>query len=422
MSNGDTVTLPEIVVKPQPDSGQPTFSPIPFTSSQPTFAQMASPLRPYRPDNAQVPPDVATLIVQGFNFQDWESVWVQLRWGYDSDLFRFTAVERDNPPGMFYRLQFVPGETCQINLGGIDVINGFIETRQVAYDATRHGVELQGRSQTNWPAKSSVNTKSGSFDGMTFTEVVKKVLQPFPVGAITIGTIDETPFDKLQAQKGEMIWDFLERIARPRGVLLSADSFGNFLLIGDHHMPVVNTQLIEGENIKKAQWLFKKEHVWQAYRVDAESAGGSNGISGEQASGDLTATVGGSGQLNSILITPAEQPVKSIAEVLARAKNEWLWHEGTLIEGTVTVQGWFRDKQNIWWPGDNVFVYSPMAPVNMMMKIQSATFTQDNANGTETTLELKQPWALKDSHPFNVDNPGATASTPTQTTVQPIPD
>jgi hypothetical protein len=38
----------------------------------------------------------------------------------------------------------------------------------------------------------------------------------------------------------------------------------------------------------------------------------------------------------------------------------------------------------------------------MMMKIQTVTFTQDNNSGTQTQLELKQPWALKDNAPMNV--------------------
>jgi prophage tail gpP-like protein len=106
--------------------------------------------------------------------------------------------------------------------------------------------------------------------------------------------------------------------------------------------------------------------------------------------------------------------VKTEAEVTDRAKNEALWHEGPVIQVTVTVQGWFRDDENIWWPGDNVFVYSPMCPLNMMMKIQTATFTQDNNNGTETTLELKQPWALKDNAQLNPGSMSTNTTMPAQ--------
>jgi len=145
--------------------------------------------------------------------------------------------------------------------------------------------------------------------------------------------------------------------------------------------------------------VFTKEHVYKEYKVTAQTAA-SNGNSGTKAS-ELEKSWGGTGIMNSILITPAEQPVKTEQEVLDRARNEALWHEGPVIEATVTVQGWFRDEENVWWPGDVVFVYSPMCPLNQLMKIQTVTFTQDNNSGTETTLELKQPWALKDRAHIN---------------------
>jgi hypothetical protein len=44
---------------------------------------------------------------------------------------------------------------------------------------------------------------------------------------------------KLQNEKGELIWDFLERIARPRGVVMGSDELGNILLIGNHTGDIV---------------------------------------------------------------------------------------------------------------------------------------------------------------------------------------
>jgi prophage tail gpP-like protein len=341
-----------------------------------------------------VPREQAILRVAGMDFKDWESVWVHLQWAEDSSHFRFVAVERDTPPGIFAKLQFVPGEDVQIILGGTEVINGRIETRQVAYDATRHQVELQGKSFTRWPAISSVNTTTGNFDNMNFFQVATKVLSNFPVGIKVIGTLNPLPFDKLQNQPGEQVWDFLERIARPRGILLGSDSFGNFLLIGNHGFPVLNTSLLEGQNIKKCQYLIHKDFMYSEYKVIGQAAA-SDENAFTQAS-QLEGSWGGSGWLSSILITPAEQPVKSIAEVIDRAKNEAKWHEGTRLEAHITVQGWYRDENNLWWPGENVYINSPMCPLDMTMKIKSATYTQDSASGTETELEFAMPWLLND--------------------------
>jgi prophage tail gpP-like protein len=362
---------------------------------------------PSRPGNASDSHEQATLVVAGEEFRDWESVFVQLRWGDAFAYFKFTSVERDAPANLqlpsaatWYRdPQFMPGTPTDIYLGGVKVIKGYIETRQVAYDANRHGIELQGKSWTAPIARSSVNTTTGSFDGMSWKQVADKVTAPFGVQVIPVGSLNSIPFDKLQNQIGEPIWDFLERIARPRGIILGSDSFGNFLAIGDHSFPVINTQLIEGQNIKRCQCVFHKDEVYEEYKTTGQAAA-SNDNAFTKAS-EIEGHWGGSGYKGSILITPAEQPVKSVQEMVDRAKNEALWHEGPTIEASITVQGWFRDDSNLWWPGDNVFVYSPMCPLNMAMKIQNVTFTQDNNGGTETTLDLKQPWALKDAGNLN---------------------
>jgi prophage tail gpP-like protein len=111
---------------------------------------------------------------------------------------------------------------------------------------------------------------------------------------------------------------------------------------------------------------------------------------------------GGSAPFKSLLIVPAEQPVKSKAEADDRAMNEAIWHEAPIIDVTIFVQGWLRDGYNLWLPGDKVYVYSPMCPLDMVMKIYKVTFTQDSNGGTQTQLDLQPPWGWKDKGSMNV--------------------
>jgi prophage tail gpP-like protein len=257
---------------------------------------------------------------------------------------------------------------------------------------------------------------------MTFEAVARKVLSEYPVGVQVIGELNNTPFEKLQNQTGELIWDFLERIARPRGIVLGTDSFNNFLLIGDHAMPVLNTELIEGNNIKSMQCVFHKEALYTEYKVVGQTSGNDQ-IFGSQAN-EQEASWGGTSPAKALLITPAEQPVKSVQELLDRAHNESIWHEYMQIEATVVVQGWFRDDSTLWWPLDNVFVWSPMCPLKQVMKIQHVTFEQNNNGGTFTTLDLVQPWALKDRGQYNPTNdpniPSAPGAIPPGQNIPPI--
>ena len=174
-----------------------------------------------------VPSEIATLVVNGIRFEDWESVMVRRNWGDAFHYFQFTAAERD--PIFFNtvfpdwtKLQFKPGDHCSIYLAGELAITGFIEQRQVAYNAYSHGVQLNGKSYSAQAAKSSVDTKDGNFDNKDLVTIANMVSNPYGVKAIPFGAVDMTPFQQCQAGKGENVWDFIERLARVRGVLLAA--------------------------------------------------------------------------------------------------------------------------------------------------------------------------------------------------------
>lgn len=348
--------------------------------------------------------EICTLIVNGQKFTDWETVWLEHRWHDAYAFFRFTAAERDPMPPTWTTLQFKPGDRCTIILGGDVALTGIITDRETSYDAYNHSVQLVGRSLTHWGYKSSVDTDTGSFDGMSFEQVARKVLSKYPGGIQVIGTLDATPFDKLQNEIGELCWAFLERIARPRGIVLGADPMGNYLLIGDHTFPV-SDQLIEGFNIKACKCLISKAFLSQEYDVAGQHSGSDTSYS--SATNEIIGRAPGSADVYSKLITPAEQPISQL-EAQRRAHNEAKWNEGTLITANVVVYGWTKGATGgLWHAGDMVHVNSPMAMLNMDLKIRTVTFEQNNNTGTQTTLELVAPWLLNDSGNWNVGEDGA---------------
>jgi prophage tail gpP-like protein len=356
--------------------------------------------------------EVAQLVVAGTTFEDWETVWVQHRWADGWPLFRFTAAERAPLPTLWTSLQFKPGDLCTILLGGQLAITGVVLERQTAYDAGNHSVQLSGAGMTWGAATSSVDSKDGNFDRMSLKPIADKVTAPFGVNVLAVGQIDATPFDRLQAQPGELVFDFLDRIARVRGVTLGSDHLGNLLLIGQHSNPIVQ-QLTEGENILKMQCVVSNEKMSSVYATTGQKAVEDG--TGMRESAEMQAKAQGSlKNIFKFLETVTEQPVKNQSELEARANYESVQREGTLIIAYVTVQGWLRDGKNLWRTGNDVWVYSPMAMLNMAMKIQTATFTQDSKSGTTTTLELVLPWRL-------ADKPFGTTTGPADTAPQPPP-
>jgi prophage tail gpP-like protein len=345
----------------------------------------------------------AVLITSRGIFEDWESVWVQHRWAESTPQFRFTAVEREPIPNLWDKLQFRPGDWVNITLGGqLALQNGLIVSRQVAYDANQHGVQLEGKSLTYFAAKSSVDHPDGNFDGMTFEQVAHAVLDKYQGMSIaTIGTLNPRVFQYLQNEKGETNWDFLERIARVRGIVLGSDHLGHFLLIGNHTYPVV-ANLVEGVNILSCQCVIQIEDLRGYYEVVSQGAGtdGNSGTAVSEPHGDAP----GTGPATSKVITPSPVPVTGQDELTEMAQNEAVWSEGTYVQATITSQGWMMPgAKELWRAGTNVFVNSPMAILDQVMKIRTVTFSQDQ-RGTLTTLDLVVPWLLKDAIPLVDEN------------------
>ena len=287
--------------------------------------------------------------------------------------------------------QFGPGDPVAIYLGNQLVVDGFLELRQVGFDADRHAVELMGVNVTAPMFRSSVDTLTGSFDDMSWEQIALKVISPYDVGLKIVGALNPLHFVKLSNQPGEMIWDFLERIARPRGILLSNDSFSNVLAVGTHGGPTINS-LIEGKNIKRCSAIFHQEHNYTVLTSIGQSVG-TDGHSGS-ATSDMAASWSGSGYIRSKLIIPAESMVWGVNELSDRARWEAMWLSAERIRVFITVSGWYRTPKDLWWILDEVFVRSAMIPMEAVMKIQAVTFKQDDRNGTETEIELRMPWGL----------------------------
>lgn len=375
------------------------------------------------------------MTVKGLDFKDWESVWVQCRWAESFPLFRFTMAERDPP--FWAKLQFKPGDMCTISLAGAQAIRGVIESRQVAYEANQHLVELTGVGVSKWAAKSSVDTETGAFENMTFMDIAKKVWEErYGIPVKQIGIVPNWILvPPPQANIGETTWDFLERLARQLGIVLGTDEFGNFQVIGPHKYDSVAT-LQEGVNILKMQCTITVKETFKKYRVVCSTPGTDQ--KNMTAASEIHGEADGTAPVESLQITPSENPDATPGECKMRADNEKIWHEGTIIEATVTVQGWTKasgprpGQGGIWKAGEKVTVNSPMAMLNgQEMKIMTVTYTQDNNSGTLTTLDLVMPELLRDQRlrislpmwpeGFNLNDIAKAVGTGTQPPIQEQP-
>jgi prophage tail gpP-like protein len=366
------------------------------------------------PTEIPYPPEVAAVVVENYVFLDWESVWVEHRYREAWPIFKFTAAEHF-PPSTLPLVQFHPGQFVQIYLAQQLAINGYIVRRQTAYDANSHGVQLEGYGITWLAARAShVTPDDGNFDNMGFLEIAARVLAPWggKPGFKTEGEINDEPFLHEQISPGEPIWDFLERLARKRGITMGSDEKGDFIFRGHMDAVPVVEQLVEGVNILKCQATLDASELRSEWDVRGQTPGGSSsGAMGGEAS-QVDGYAKGDLPHYSPLLTPAEDPLKGKPEADERAHWDHVWGDYTYMKATITLQGWLRSDGSLWRAGSTVHVNSPMALLyGVDMAIERVVFSQDSHSGTLTTLDLVDPRIMDTSSEWNTNNPDVPNST-----------
>ncbi|MEI9914899.1 MAG: hypothetical protein WDN29_02780 [Methylovirgula sp.] len=340
---------------------------------------------------------IATIEANGQIYSAWESVRVERVYG-DFSVFEFTPTEGAYGTN-FSQLVLVPGVPVTINLGGVQVINGFVTNRSVSYDAKSHQVVIAGKSKIEHLRKSSVVVKPGTYDGYTFEQAARAVMAPHPVNSImkNAPSIASKPFANLAVQYGETCAEFIQRIAIMRGLFIWDDTNGN-LCAGAADNGVV-ADLVEGQNILRATLTWNNQLSMSVWKTTGQQPGTDNNWPPRAISATATNS---SYPSNWFSLSLAEHPGDA-TDMAARVNWDQAITAQTELRVAVTVVGWKKDDGTLWEMGDGVTLLSPMLfPTQnsaVTLYAQSVVYEQD-ANGTTTTLNLVVKAGLHGA-PFN---------------------
>jgi prophage tail gpP-like protein len=341
---------------------------------------------------------IATIEAGGQIYSAWESVRVERVYG-DFSVFEFTPTE--NAYGQNYsQLALVPGVPVTINLGGVQVINGFVTNRSVAYDSKSHQVVIAGKSKIEHLRKSSVVVKPGTYDGYTFQQAAQAVMQPHPVNLIMKNPPPSAskPFANLSVQYGETVAEFIQRISMMRGIFIWDDMQGN-LCAGAADNGVV-ADLVEGQNILRAHMVWDNQLAMSVWKSVGQQPGNDQNWPPRA----ISATGTNSGYpSNWFSLWHAEHPGDA-EDMATRVNYEQALAAQTGLQVSATVVGWKKPDGSLWDVGDGVTLLSPMLfPTQnsaVTLYAQSVLYEQDSANGTTTTLNLVVKAGLHGA-PFN---------------------
>lgn len=337
----------------------------------------------------------AILTVNGQEFRDWETIMVRHAIREQPPYkFRFTCSEATPIAKNFGVLQIKPGDLCTVTLAGILAITGKVSTRQVYYDKQRHHVEIQGATFTLDTSGASPVTKTMEMKDVKFEQIAKQLLQPLNIPfKVEGGQLSQLKFPRVSLHHGMSIFDHLDMYSRAVGASFTSDAQGSFVAIAGPGKG--GDSVIEGQNI-----LIGREIIYNASMESAAPALGQQTGNNKKWGADVASVPFTSQEMQQLgksmmpFVIPSELPTAEKDHLKGRASTERNWMAEDQITVFATVQGWLRPSGGLWDRNQQVHVTSPMLIMDMDLTVKSVTFTQDNNEGTRTTLELCNPNAL----------------------------
>lgn len=170
------------------------------------------------------------LEVGGMIYSNWIEATVERRLTAATGTFSFTAASD-------YKLPFpIPrGQAVTVLVNGKPVLTGFVDRISVSYDARGHSISIEGRDKTADIVDSKVDHKIEFKAPISLEEVARRTLSENGVTDVSVknevsGLEPFSEGDLISAHVGESLFEFIEKYARKRQVLVTTDGKGNLVL------------------------------------------------------------------------------------------------------------------------------------------------------------------------------------------------
>jgi prophage tail gpP-like protein len=297
----------------------------------------------------------------------------------------------------FSNLKLTIGDTVQMSLAGIAVMNGPVYLRQAAYDDKTHAVQIGVTSKTSVVVRSTVDVTPGSYPNQTIQQIGSACFGKVGVGFNIVGSpsgVDQ-PFKRVCEQLGESRYNFIERLCRMVNLHMMDDGKGN---ISAFRGPqgAVSSQLQEGVNILRARLLLQVDDHVEAYVILGQQNNPSSGPAGAQNTATAYSPSPGK-PMGGVVKIGAEEALTS-GMLQMRANHQVDWDKAKTVDGMITVQGWFAPDGDLWWNKvrQTITVNSPrlIPEGSQQFIIKEIVHRQSVAEGTTTDVMITNSLGL----------------------------
>lgn len=286
------------------------------------------------------------------------------------------------------------GDACTVWIGDTQVITGYVDSREFAFDAQMHTASVRGRDRTADLVDCDATNRE--FRNMSHLEICRAIAAEYGVQVVAsadvLAEISASLADPVVVDPGDQAGELLSRVCRTAGVLPVADGRGGILLTrgAETRIPV---DLEEGVNIVAARARYSQEERFASYVVLGSRSG--KMVKGAAARAVKGVASDPSARAGRRHVVRASQPVDTAAATrLAAWEASTRAAKGDTVD--VTVLGWQVPGTLDPWPVNAIVrVRAPRLHLNGDMLVTRVTYELTVSQGERTQLTLARPDAYR---------------------------
>ena len=311
-------------------------------------------------------------------------------------------------------LPFKGGEEIKVYIDGQLRLDGSVFTVTPTYTKTEHSVSITGRSRAADLVDSTLLPISIAAD-ISLQKVIEQVISQLGLSLSVTNDISGladfvSTEDKISAEPGDGAFDFIDKLARKRQVLLTSDPSGNIIITrnGTQRNPVTLLNQVGGGNIIRASVSYDLNRRFNKYVVMSQKNGAADSFGGSL---DPQSFVNQQGEQSDSSVRSGRQMVMQAekASSSSESSDRATWQSNIARvrsrKYSVTVQGVRPKGGDIWEANRLQKVIDDQSGINVIMLIDSVRFSQSKIGGTLTQLGLVD----KDAYSVSLSEPTIAA-------------
>lgn len=333
--------------------------------------------------------DDVSLLINGQSFTGWKTTRINRSIKQICDTFSLTLSERwSGRMGTAAPPQVRAGDACEIYCGDDLALTGYVDDALPSYNSNQHTISVSGRSKAadlvdcGHPGKQWTQPR-------TLYQLALELAGDFGI-PVRADTDVGAPFQRPAIEAGQTRYEFLEKLARQRGVRLVSDVDGTLVITRTSSL-VLPDALELGKNIRAASGRFSMRDRFNEVIVVGQTAGTDtwNGTAAQSNQGSATDA--------SVRQSRRHYMVAENAADAAACRRRAEWQRNTNYGNgealTYTVSGW-RHSGGLWLPNRRVPVTDKWMRLDRLeLLISSVQYVLDE-EGRSTELQVMPPEAF----------------------------